>query len=341
MSKIAKFLNAEKIPSPSEYYYKRIGKDNSVSCTKLWSKETIKRILSNPIYLGTLAQQRRTTVSYKNHKIVFKDKEDWVVVEDNHEPIISQELWDKVQEYNNSVSRGKSDKQGVTGTFSGLLYCADCGYKMKKKMMKSQGKTQRVSYTCGLHAYYGKENCTTHTISESVLEALVIADIQDKLRLIVDEEKARKEFLTKETGIRASQGASDKKRKNEIEKRLSELDTLTQSVYENMVLGKVPEDVCVRLIDKYQEENKTLQAELETVMARLDMINQDERDVDKFIRRLKRYAGFEVLSREMLIELVEYITVEDEPENRNIPRKIHIYYKFLDKALPDKRNALM
>ena len=169
----------------------------------------------------------------------------------------------------------------------------------------------------------------------------MIADIQSKLQLIVDEDKARKAFLSKKTGIRVSQGASDKKHKAEIEKRLSELDTLTQSVYENMVLGKVPEEVCVKLIDKYQEENKTLQAEFETVMARLDTINQDECDVNEFIRRLKKYAGFEVLTREMLIELVEYITVEDVPENRNIPRKIHIYYKFLDKALPDKRNALM
>ena len=51
-------------------------------------------------------------------------------------------------------------------------------------------------------------------------------------------------IMAKKTGIRASMGASDKKRKAEIEKRLSELDTLTQSVYENMVLGKVPEEVC-------------------------------------------------------------------------------------------------
>ncbi len=122
------------------YYYKRIGKENIASCTKLWSKETVRRLLSNPIYLGTLAQQRRTTVSYKNHKIIFKDKEDWVVVEDNHEPIISQELWDKV--YSHSVSRGKSDKQGVTGTFSGLLYCADCGEKMYLSRRKNERPEQ-------------------------------------------------------------------------------------------------------------------------------------------------------------------------------------------------------
>ena len=54
-----------------------------------------------------------------------------------------------------------------------------------------------------------------------------------------------------------------------------------------MVLGKVPEEVCVKLIDKYQAEHKTLQAELDTVRARLDTINKDECDVDEFIRRLK------------------------------------------------------
>ena len=108
-----------------------------------------------------------------------------------------------------------------------------------------------------------------------------------------------------------------------------------------MVLGKVPKEVCVKLIDKYQEENKTLQTELDVIHERLESNTQDERDVDEFIRRLKKYVGFEVLTREMLLDLVEYITIEDVPDNRNTPRKIHIYYKFLDKALSNKQNALV
>ena len=165
------------------------------------------------------------------------------------------------------------------------------------------------------------------------------ADIQSKLRIIIDEDKARRQFLEKKSGVRSSQTAGDTKRKREIEHRLAELDTLTQSVYENMVLGKVPEDVCVKLIEKYQTENKTLQIEADAIQERLDAVNQDEQDVDEFIRRLKKYAGVEMLTREMLLELVEYITVEDVPENRNTPRKIHIYYKFLDKAIANKHNV--
>ena len=337
MAHIAEILNAEKIPSPSEYYYGKIGKPNRKSVANLWCRTSVRRILKNPIYIGTMAQLRTTTVSYKNHKVIRKNKEDWIVVEHNHEPIISQELWNKVRELDESVSKGKRDSCGNVALFSGMLYCQDCGYKMKKIWLNR--KKGDIGYSCGYRARFGKEFCSTHTIRESALAALVIADIQSKLRLIIDEDKARKQFLEKKSGVRSSQTASDTKRKREIEHRLAELDTLTQSVYENMVLGKIPEDVCVKLLGKYQEESKALQIEEDTVQERLDAVNQDEQDVDEFIRRLKKYAGVEVLTREMLIELVEYITIEDIPENRNTPRKVHIYYKFLDKALPNRHNA--
>lgn len=340
-NKISEILNSENIPTPSDYLYRKLGKSNPLSMTHLWNNETIQRILVNPIYTGTLAQHRRTTVSYKNHKRIHNNEEDWIVIKNNHEPIITQELWDKVREYEKSVSRGKKDSHGFVDTFSGMLYCADCGYKMKQIWVNRKNKSHGTAYSCGYHARYGKNYCTTHTIRGNILETLVIADIQSKLQIIVDENKARKQFLEKKSGIRSTQTASDTKRKREIEHRISELDILTQSVYENMVLGKVPEEVCVKLIEKYQEENKQLQTELDAIQERFDAINQDERDVDEFIRRLKKYAGFEVLNREMLLELVEYITVEDVPENRNEPRKIHIYYKFLDKALTNKQNALV
>ena len=338
--KIAVMLNADGILSPSEYYYRRIGKPNVRSSSNLWCKSTVNQILKNPIYIGTLAQMRNTTFSYKNHKRIPKSKEDWIVVENNHEPIITQELWDKVREYDQSVSRGKQDNSGYVDTFSGLLYCADCGYKMKRIWLRHKGVAVGIGYTCGYHSRFGKNYCTTHTIKKSDLEVLVTEDIKSKLKLIIDEERARKEFIAKKSGIHDSQAAVAEKRKHEIEKRLSELDTLIQSAYENMVIGKVPEEVCVKLIEKYQTENKQLQAELADIQERLSIISQDEHEVDEFICRLKKYANFEVLTREMLLELVGYMTIEDVPENSNDPRRIHVYCKFIDKALTNKNNAL-
>ena len=93
---IANILNDEGVMIPLDYRYKKIGKEPPVYSRHLWQAQTIRRILVNPIYLGTLAQMKETTVSYKNHKTIYKNRADWVVIENNHEPIISRELWDKV-----------------------------------------------------------------------------------------------------------------------------------------------------------------------------------------------------------------------------------------------------
>ncbi|MDE7364692.1 MAG: recombinase family protein [Ruminococcus sp.] len=340
MKQIADVLNDEHIPTPMDYQYKRIGKTDPHEYTHIWGAYSVKLILNNPIYIGTLAQHRSTSVSYKNHKRVFYDPSEWIVVENNHEPIITQELWDKVREIEASVSRGKRNKKGDLAPLSGLLYCDSCGYKMKQEYTGGNGYKKYSTYVCGFHSRYGKDYCSTHRIYTSVLTELVVSDIRAKLQLIVDEDKARKQFLEKKSGLHNAQTASDKKRKHEAEKRLAELETLIQSVYENMVLGKVAEDVCIGLLGKYQAEKKNLQTELDTIQKSLDTIAQDENDVDEFIRRLKKYAGFEVLTREMALDLIEYITVDECVPRSAEPRTIHIYYKFLDKPLKNKKNAL-
>lgn len=101
--KIADILNGEHISIPSDYHYAKIGKPNPRYTNHLWSQSAILPMLRNPIYLGHLALMKKTTVSYKNHKAIYKNPSEWVVVKNNHEPIISQELWDRVREVEQSV----------------------------------------------------------------------------------------------------------------------------------------------------------------------------------------------------------------------------------------------
>ena len=88
-------------------------------------------MVNNIMYLGHLAQLQETTISYKNHKRCAKDKKDWIVVHNNHEPIISQELWDKAQERQKHMAQGRRTKTGFVHPLSGFLVCADCGNKLK------------------------------------------------------------------------------------------------------------------------------------------------------------------------------------------------------------------
>ena len=95
---IADALNQEHITPPLDYKYDKLGRTYPLYSHHLWNAQTIRRILDNQMYLGKLVQMKETTVSYKNHKVIRNDESEWVIVENNHEPIISQELWDKVRE---------------------------------------------------------------------------------------------------------------------------------------------------------------------------------------------------------------------------------------------------
>ena len=337
VTRIAETLNSESVLPPQDYKYSKLDKDAPQYSHHLWSPTAVKRILSNPIYIGRLEQLRITTVSYKNHKVIQKDKDEWAIIENNHEPIISQELWDKVREIEASVSTGKQTKKGVTMPLSGLGYCADCGTKMKQHY--SSGAKAPYGYVCGFHARFGKEHCTSHHINYTDLESIILQDIRRQIDFVMNDDMAREKYLARKRGEKSARDNSDRKRQKDIEKRITDLDKLIQKIYEDKVLGSLPEKTCTDLLTKYQQEKDTLLTEFDTLVQRADADRQDEADVDEYIRRLKSYAGAEELTRQMCLDLIEYFTV-DAYQGRKAVRDIHIYYKLIDKPLKNKRNAL-
>lgn len=333
-------LNAENIPIPSDYRCQKKGIVNTKYTRHLWTQVQIRQILDNPIYLGKLAMMRVTSVSYKNHKKVRKDPSEWVVTEDTHEAIISQELWDKVREAEKAVSHGKRDGKGVTQPLSGMLFCPDCGYKMKaagrKRTLKSGELIRECYYNCSSYVLHGKELCSTHYISQKQIEAVIIADIRSMAELVVkDEQTARAAFLSKKEQQTSRQSKADIKKLNDSKHRLAELENLMQSVYEDKVMGKIPEHICVSFLEKYEAEQQELRAVIADFEERLSAEKQDREDVEEFIRRLKKYVDVQTLTRELGLELIEYVTVGAYTPNE--PREINIYYKFLDKPLNDKK----
>lgn len=340
---IADALNAEGVPTASDYMYAKLGKPNPRRTGHLWSSERIRAIVNNPTYLGHLAQLRTTTVSYKNHKVIKKDPSEWSIIENTHEPLVSQEIWDKCREVEASVSQGKKTATGFVAPLSGLMFCADCGGKMRLSWnnttngsKKKPRKYIRHNFNCGNYNRHGKIACCSHYIKMKEIDAIVLADIRYMASLVVDnEEEARSRFLAQKAQVNERQTAEEKKRLIDGRYRLEELQKLIPSIYEDKVLGKIPEDVCVNLLEKYQSEQKALSTEVEELEAKLSAEKQDEKDAEEFIRRLKKYTDVRELTREMALELIEYITVDAYAADR--PRDIHIYYKLLDKPLPHKR----
>ena len=340
---IADTLNNEGVPIASDYLYAKMGKPNPRRTSHLWGADRIRAMLNNPTYLGHLVQMKTTTVSYKNHKNVKKDPSEWIIVENTHEPLVSQEIWDKCREMEASVSQGKKTKTGFVAALSGLMFCADCGEKMRlgwnnttNGSKKKPRKYVRHNFNCGRYNRHGKIACKSHYIKMKDINALVLADIRSMAALVVeDESEARRQFLAHKEKQNAHQTEAEQKRLREGKARLAELETLIPSIYEDKVLGKIPEAVCVNLLEKYQAEQRALSAEAKALEEKLSSVQKDEQDVEEFIRRLKKYTDVQELTREIALELIEYITVDEYAADR--PRDIHIYYKLLEKPLPHKK----
>ena len=344
-NKIAQTFNDEKIPTSADYKEQKFGIPNTRQSHHLWSCATVKQILNNPIYLGHLVQMRTTNISYKNKTTVKREPEDMVWVYNTHEAIVSQELWDKCREMEASVSQGKKNRDGVVQPLSGLCYCVDCGSKMHLGWNNTRHKRtdprtyRRNHYNCGSFVKFSGRSCTSHYIKMATLNEIVLQDIRSKMQIVsVDEKQAREEFLKRNGELSSRERKTDQKRLNQAKRRLSELDKLIASVYEDKVSERISEEVCFSLLDKYQAEKKSLKEEIAVLERKASDTDKEQADVGEFIRRLKAYMKVPELTREMCMELIEFITVDECPgKYSKQPRKIHIYYKLIDKTPPPER----
>ncbi len=290
--KVADVLNEEGIPSPAVYAKEKYGLNGKPNALNIWLATTVRDMLHNPIYIGHMPQLRTTMLSYKNYKRLRKDESEWTVVYNTHEPIITQELWDKVRAREKSVARGRRTKHGYTHPLSGFVYCTDCGQKMKLSTHYTKNGSISYNFNCGFYVRYGKSLCFSHYISAQELQYIVRKDIREMAKYVTfNEQAAREEFIRHNAELTVTTVKSARKELGIKQKRLEELSRLMQSAYEDKVKGIIPEDICVGFIEKYSAEQKTLKEDIATLEEKISQAESATQNVDEFISNIKKYIG--------------------------------------------------
>lgn len=322
--RISEIFNEENIPCPGQYAFEKLGHKGKPGDRRLWGQITIASMLKNVVYIGHMPQLMSTSVSYKNHKRYKKDQSEWVVVHNTHEPIISQELWDRVREREKSVAQGRKTATGYTHPLSGFLYCADCGCKMK---LNSVGNN-KYAFNCGDHMRFGKTICFSHHIAAKTLERIILDDIREMAqRIVLDEKAIREEFIRHNTELADKAEKAAKKELQGKHKRAEELSRLMQLAYEDRLKGKMPEDICIGFIQKYSDEQKRLEGEIEELETKITATENTIQSADEFIRNIKKYLEAPELTREMCYELLDRVVVGGLPKITGKEREIDIVYK--------------
>ncbi len=313
---IARMLNDRGVPNPTEYKrlhglrYQQPKRKNST----LWKYSAISDMLTNEIYIGNMVQGKYGSISYKTKQNKPRPKEDWYRVEGTHEPIIEQDLWDRVQAL--IASRAKPFDIGTVGLFARKVRCANCGYTMRSS--KNRGK----HYLQCSNRHVAKDACIGSFIAVDKLEKIVIEELNSLSQRYLDKDKL-------ERSIEFNQNLEQKKEnllkaKKEFRKQLEDNHTYLRTLYMDKVKGLVSEEDYRSMADGFAQEREHIDLKIKDADYHIEELQAQILAGDQRKELIQRYTSVEHLTREMVEILIDYITVGKRiPGTQDVPIEIH------------------
>lgn len=336
IEKIRVYLVENKIIKPSAYHTK-IGikgfEKGAETGEYNWNQGAVRFILRNPIYAGNLAGYKRVGISMKSKKRISKLPEEWKIVYNTHEGIVTQEEFDLVQKLITGRRRKESNR-GFENVFSGIIKCADCGYAMtatSANRRKRPDIIDCIQYACNSYNMYGTKNCTAHNIEARTLFNIVIADINNYATMALNDEEIVRKLQNQLSTITNNDIRIHQKEMKRLNKRLLELDRLFNSLYEDKVFEKITERNFEIMADKYQKEQTEITEKLSKINKELEEQEKNNNGAVDFINHIKQYQGITKLNAKIVNSLIDRIEVSEkyQDENGKTKQKVKIYYKFV------------
>lgn len=306
--RIAKLLNAEKIPCPSEY--KRLCGEHYTNNhrnkqTTYWTYSTIHRMLQNPMYIGAMTQGKAPRAGMHG-KATLLEKSQWAIVPGTHEAIISMAQWERVQALLQKNTRHLDFMQNLS-PFAGFLTCGDCGRALCKT--RSNG---RIRFGCGSYKRYGPTVCSPHNITQDELSTIVLEDLNRIIASIQDLQAVAKETAAPKT--QTIHSAQDR-----LQTSLDRLTRLKKSTYEDYREGLLSKEDFLLYQADYNDQIQKLTAQMEQ-LHEADPPSLLERP---WVRSLLQHGKLTELDRTTIAETIQKIQVYADGH-------LEITYRFAD-----------
>ena len=317
---IAGKLNRDGILSPMEYKNSRginFRTAFRVKAASGWSPVAVRRILENEVYIGNLVQGRQSTPNHKVKKSIRKDKGDWVRVEKNHEPVVSERDFAVVQKLLGMDTRTAPDRESVY-LLSGVAVCGDCGAPMVRKVSSVNGK-RYCYYICSGHKAGG--SCGPHRIPVQALEDAVFVLLKRHIGCILDLER-----VLEYAGTVPFRDLDVRKLEERREKLLGEAERcreLRMMLYEDMKDGVITKEDYVELHAAYEARGKEAQEAAGKAEREIRAGLEGDEDKYRWISYFKEYRDIGELTRNVVVALISEVRVYDR-EN------IEVVFDFAD-----------
>ena len=336
---IRRRLEEQKMPCPTWWNRQRGLRNTFTKWEKqdpekgryIWDFTVIKDILTNPVYTGAIASQKKE-YRFKIGTIGEKKPEDWIVVEGQHQPIVDRSSFEIVQE--KLRSRQRPRQNGEVSLFAGLLKCGECGKALT--IRATNAKHPQQIYACKTYNAYGKNHCTQHRVEYDVLYDLVLHKIQECARAALRDEAAVAGRLSDNC---IAEGKAQREALEHAlakdEERVEVLDKMVLRLYEDMVAGRISEANFNLMLDKTQTEQAQLKERITEGRKKLADELQLASDARQWSEAIRAYADITELDAATINRLVKEIVVHeqiDPDRTRHITIEIHFNLKPIAEA---------
>ena len=331
---IRRRLEEQKVPCPTWWNRERGIRNVRTKWEKkdpengryMWDFSVIKDILMNPVYTGAIASQKKD-YRFKIGTIGEKKPQDWIVVEQRHEPLIDSKSFAIVQD--KLKSRQRPRQNGETSLFAGLIKCGECGKSLT--IRTTHAKHPQQIYACKTYGAFGKNHCTQHRVEYDTLYRLVLNKIREcaSAALMDGEAIAGKLTDTCEAEQKGQREAWERSLAKD-EERIEVLEKMVLRLYEDMMAGRISDTNFNLMLGRTQTEQAELKARVEEARKRLSDEAKIESDARQWIDAIQEYADITELDAATLNRLIKEIVVHeriDSDKTRHISIEIHFNLK--------------
>lgn len=309
---IANILSQDKIPTPSNYA--NLNRGIRRAPYNLWCCRTIDEMLSNETYIGNLTQGRRKKI-YGVKMEIRTPKEDWIIVENTHEPIVDKTTFEQVQKIRRKNLKGGSKTHDYL--FKHFLRCKECGHAIGI----ATRTTRNQSYTgCTYYQKYSKfKLCTPHTMNYGKLETEILSKIRELCENYID----RNSFKTiiEDEEKKNNRYEKIKVQVNNLEKKLDNYDNYFDDIYLDLKKKKINEKQYNRAKSRLEKEKEDIKNRLEDLKQKLSNTSSGETKEKDIIKFINEYLSFEKPPKELLALLIDRVEIDEN-------KKIDIYFNF-------------
>lgn len=320
--KICKYLNSNFILCRKELQRRKKRNidcdDRTIERKYKWTTTTIGRMLENEVYIGNLVQNKTSSISYKNHKLVSNPKDKWIKVENTHPAIITKEFFDEVQK-GIGERRGKKGKTRKYSIYSGILKCGDCKRAMTKQS-DTRGNRKAENFYCSSFLRTDTD-CSSHKISSSSLNSIVLKTINLQVDLVLELDKKMKKIQTYESKKELSCEYSYSK--NKCLRDLEKFKSQKRDAYIEWKLDKINKDKYTILTEKYNAQILRINDELQRINQNYQINLKKLDQQDYWVEHFSKYKKIKKVKRNILVELIDSIYVYENGS-------IHIKFKYED-----------